>query len=172
MFYAIAHIPTPLQGANPVPIVRLAAPSGTSLPASPAALAGSIPTGATTARPAVVKGSVFEMPPGLPAFLTTQIVVPKTDEDSEFAALANVSRQTGVPFSHAGPDYALVGTKVPFGRPVPSYEFLWYAGKSYIPGTINVNGSGAIAAVNQSLAGGSPAGGNLAGGSRKPASGG
>ena len=164
MFFAIAHIPTPLQGANPVPIIRLAAPSGTSLPASPAALAGSIPTGATPSRrpqdtgatpakPAVVNGAVFEMPPGLPAFLTKQITVPKTDEDSEFAALASVAQQTGVPFTHTGPDYALVGTKVPFGQPVPSYEFLWYVGKSYIPGTINVNGSGAIAAVNQKTAG-------------------
>jgi hypothetical protein len=168
MFYAIAHIP---QGANPAPIIRLAAPSGTSLPALQAALAGSIPTGATPsqgatpAKPAVVKGSVFEMPPGLPAFLTKQIVVPKTDEDSEFAALASVARQTGVPFSHTGPDYALVGTKVPFGRPVPSYEFLWYVGKSYIPGTVDIDGSGAIKAVNQSLAGGSLAGG----GNQKPA---
>ncbi len=168
MFYAIAP-----HTAQIAPIVRLAAPSGTPLPALQATLAGSIPTGATPsqganpqpATPAVVKGSVFEMPPGLPAFLTKQIVVPKTDEDSEFAALASVARQTGVPFSHTGPDYALVGTKVPFGKPVPSYEFLWYVGKSYIPGTVDINGSGAIKAVNQSL---SP-GATFAGGNQKPA---
>ena len=156
MFFAIAHIPTPLQGANPVPIIRLAAPSGTPLPPAtlPAALAGSIPTGATPVKPAVVKGSVFEMPPGLPAFLTKQIVVPKMDEDSEFAALASVARQTDVPFSHTGPDYALVGTKVPFGQPVPSYEFLWYVGHSYLPGTVYIDGSGAIKAVNQKTAAG------------------
>lgn len=155
MFYAIVHIAAPLQalqaatGANPVPIIRLAAPSGAPLPSA------RLPS----ARP-VVKGSVFEMPPGLPAFLTKQIVVPKGDQSSEFAALASVARQTGVPFSHTGPDYALVGTKVPFGKPVPSYEFLWYVGKSYIPGTVDINGSGAIKAVNQSLAGGNqkPAG--------------
>ena len=156
MFYAIAHIPTPPQAPNPVPIIRLAAPSGTPLTALQAA------TGATPVKPAVVKGSVFEMPPDLPAFLTKQIVVPTTDEDSEFAALASVARQTDVPFSHTGPDYALVGTKVPFGKPVPSYEFLWYVGHSYLPGTVYIDGSGAIKAVNQSLAGGS----------RKPASGG
>ena len=160
MFYAIAHIAAPLQGANPVPIIRLAAPSGTPPPATP-----SPPARLPGATPAVVKGSVFEMPPGLPAFLTKQIVVPKTDEDSEFAALASVARQTGVPFSHTGPDYALVGTKVPFGKPVPSYEFLWYVGKSYIPGTVDINGSGAIKAVNQSL---SP-GATFAGGNQKPA---
>ena len=155
MFYAIAHIPTPLRGANPVPIIRLAAPSGTSLQAATGATPSRRPqdTGATPAKPAVVKGSVFEMPPGLPAFLTKQIVVPKMDEDSEFAALANVARQTGVPFSHTGPDYALVGTKVPFGQPVPSYEFLWYVGHSYLPGTVYIDGSGAIKAVNQKTAG-------------------
>lgn len=146
MWFAIAHI------QQPAPIVRRVLPAASGSPA-PAA-----PNG-VTAPPSPVNGAVFEMPPGLPAFLTKQITVPKADEDSEFAALASVARQTGVPFTHTGPDYALVGTKVPFGRPVPSYEFLWYAGKSYIPGTINVNGSGAIAAVNQSLAGGNLAGG-------------
>jgi hypothetical protein len=98
------------------------------------------------------------MPAGLPAFLTQQVTVPIADEHSEFAAIASVSRQTSVPFTHKGPDYALVGTKVPFGKPVPAYEFLWYVGQSYIPGTVNIDGSGAIHAVNQSLAG-IPAGG-------------
>ncbi len=170
MFFAIAHIKQPPAGVQPPAIVRLATPPGATPPgatpsrrpqgtgATPSP--GATPTTLPSASPArVVRGSVFEMPPGLPAFLTQQIVVPKTDEDSEFAALASVARQTGVPFSHTGPDYALVGTKVPFGQPVPSYEFLWYVGHSYLPGTVYINGSGAIAAVNQSLAGGSLAGG-------------
>ncbi|MBU2862024.1 hypothetical protein HF290_17050 [Acidithiobacillus ferrooxidans] len=150
MFYAIAHIPQP---ANPAPIVRLVQPAAASVQ----------PPAAQSA----VNGAVFEMPAGLPAFLRKIITVPTGDQSSEFAALASVAQQVAVPFSHKGPDYALVGTKVPFGKPVPSYEFLWYVGKSYIPGTVSIDGSGAITAVNQSLAGGSPAGG-----SPKPASGG
>jgi len=152
MYFAIAHIPSPLQGANPVPIVR---PAATGAPVQP------------PAAQSAVNGAVFEMPAGLPAFLRKIITVPTGDESSEFATLQSVAQQVAVPFSHKGPDYALVGTKVPFGKPVPSYEFLWYVGKSYIPGTVSIDGSGAITAVNQSLAGGSPAGG-----SPKPASGG
>jgi hypothetical protein len=142
MFYAIAHIDQPPAVVQPAPMIRQPTPGGAPLPSA------RLPS----ARP-VVRGSVFEMPPGLPAFLTKQIVVPKTDEDSEFATLASVARQTGVPLSHTGPDYALVGTKVPFGKPVPSYELLWYIGHSYLPGTVYINGSGAIKAINQKTAG-------------------
>lgn len=164
MFYAIAHIPSPLQGANPLPIVRPVHPaaSGKGRPATSGAPVPVQPP----ASP--VNGAVFEMPAGLPAFLRKIITVPVGDESSEFATIQSVAQQVGVSFSHKGPDYALVGTKVPFGKPVPSYEFLWYVGQSYIPGTVSIDGSGAITAVNQSLAGGSLAGGSLAGGSPKP----
>ncbi|MHB1643690.1 MAG: hypothetical protein ACYCS8_13745 [Acidithiobacillus sp.] len=139
MYFAIAHIPSPLQGANPAPIVRLVKPAASGAPAQPPA--------------SPVNGAVFEMPAGLPAFLRKIITVPAGDESSEFATLQSVAQQVAVPFSHKGPDYALVGTKVPFGKPVPSYEFLWYVGKSYIPGTVSIDGSGAITAVNQKTAG-------------------
>lgn len=132
MFYALAHIAPP-------PIV-----SKTLSAAKPV-----IEPMPSSAAPQVVHGSVFEMPAGLPAFLRKPVVVPKSDEYSEFATLASVAQQVGVSFSHNGPDYALYKTKVPFGRPVPSYEFLWYVGKSYIPGTVIINGSGAIRVVNQ-----------------------
>ena len=135
MFYALAQLPPP-----PPPVIRV-------LPAA-------TPPGrpAVTTPPAqtkVVQGSVFEMPPGLPAFLTKPVVVPRADADSEFAVVASVALQVGVPFTHSGPDYALLGTQVPFGRPVPAYELLWYAGHSYVPGMIDVDGSGAIRVVNQ-----------------------
>ncbi|BDB13378.1 hypothetical protein [Acidithiobacillus ferrooxidans] len=158
MFYAIAHIPSPLQGVNPAPIVRLVHPAASGAPAAPG-----MPSGPALVPAPPVNGAVFEMPAGLPAFLRKIITVPTGDESSEFAAIQSVAQQVAVPFSHKGPDYALVGTKVPFGKPVPSYEFLWYVGQSYIPGTVSIDGSGAITAVNQSLAGGSP---------KKPASGG
>lgn len=145
MFYALAQLPPP-----PPPVIRVlpAAPlSGSTSPAaSPAPqIIKMLPTPARK----VVQGSVFEMPPGLPAFLTKPVVVPKADAYSEFAVVASVARQVGVPFTHSGPDYALLGTQVPFGRPVPAYELLWYAGHSYVPGMIDVDGSGAIRVVNQ-----------------------
>lgn len=136
MFYALGHIYTP-----PAAIVRPAISRSANPPASPSS--------------SKVKGSVFEMPAGLPPFLKKVITVPLSDQSSEFAALKSVAKQVGVAFSHAGPDYALAGTKVPFGKPVPSYEFLWYVGKTYIPGTVNINGSGAISAVNQKPSAGS-----------------
>jgi hypothetical protein len=89
------------------------------------------------------------MPAGLPPFLKKLVTVPVADETSEFAAVQSVARQISAPFTHKGPDYALVGTSVPFGKPCPAYEFLWYIGESYVPGTLNINGSGAIAAINQ-----------------------
>ena len=144
MFYALGHIYTP--PAAIVRIVRPAISGSTNPPASPLAASPS---------PSTVQGSVFEMPAGLPPFLKKVIMVPLSDQSSEFATLKSVSRQIGVAFSHTGPDYALAGTKVPFGKPVPSYEFLWYVGKTYIPGTVNINGSGAISAVNQKPSAGS-----------------
>ena len=89
------------------------------------------------------------MPPGLPAFLKKPVTVPVADEASEFAALAYVAKRAGAPFSHTGPDFALADTKVPFGKPVPVYEFLWYVGNSYIPGMVDIDGSGAIRAQNR-----------------------
>lgn len=136
MWFAIAHI------QQPAPIVRLAKPAASG------ATAPSAPNG-VTAPLSPVNGAVFEMPAGLPAFLRKIVTVPVADEFSEFAALNSVATQVSIPFTHKGPDYALISTSVPFGKPVPSYEFLWYVGKSYIPGTIDVNGSGALAAVNQ-----------------------
>jgi hypothetical protein len=129
MYFAIAHI------QQPAPIVR---------PGKPAA-----PKAASSTPSPSINGAVFEMPAGLPPFLKKLVTVPVSDKSSEFAALNSVARQVSVPFTHKGPDYALYGTQVPFGKPVPAYEFLWTIGRSYIPGTINVNGSGAITAVNQ-----------------------
>lgn len=140
MWYALGHI------EQPAPIIRMAQPSSG---AGATATQGMQPPAVQPAAPAVTKGSVFEMPPGLPPFLKKQITVPVGDASSEFAAIAYVAQQAGVPFTHQGPDYALLGTKVPFGKPVPVYEFLWYLGKSYVPGVVNINGSGAIAADNQ-----------------------
>ena len=134
MWFAIAHI------EQPAPIVRRVLPAISGTPAQSATTPG-------TTSP--VNGEVFEMPAGLPAFLRKIVTVPVSDESSEFAALNSVAGQVSVPFTHKGPDYALISTRVPFGKPVPAYEFLWYLGQSYIPGTINVNGSGSVAAVNQ-----------------------
>jgi len=89
------------------------------------------------------------MPAGLPPYLKKMVAVPVSDEYSEFAALKSVSRQIGVPFSHTGPNYALLDTRVPFGKPVPSYEFLWYVGHSYIPGTLTLQADGNISASNR-----------------------
>ncbi len=136
MWYAQGHI------EQPAPIVRFATPAG----ATPSQRAG---PPARPLPPTVVKGSVFEMPAGLPPFLKKQVIVPVADETSEFAAVQSVALQISTPFTHKGPDYALVGTSVPFGKPCPAYEFLWYIGESYVPGTLNINGSGAIAAINQ-----------------------
>ena len=137
MWYALGHI------EQPAPIIRMA---------QPAARVGAGRSLGTQA-PTVTKGSVFEMPAGLPPFLKKQITVPAGDANSEFATLGYVAQQAGIPFTHTGPDYALLGTKVPFGKPVPVYEFLWYVGKSYVPGVININGSGALAAANQKSGG-------------------
>lgn len=145
MFYAEAHIFTPppaiVRPVNPKQLVIQSLPNSVQV----------LPNSKTqsTAPSKKVRGSVFEMPPHLPAFLKKQVVVSVSTKSSEFAALASVSQQIGVPFSHTGPDYALYGTKVPFGKPVPAYEFLWYVGKSYVPGTVNINGSGSITAANQ-----------------------
>jgi hypothetical protein len=139
MWFAIAHI------NPPAPIVRPVTPAVSGNANSGKANAA---TGSPAAR-STVNGAVFEMPAGLPSFLKKLVMVPKSDEFSEFAALQSVAQQVGVPFTHTGPDFALIGTQVPFGKPVPSYEFLWYVGQSYIPGTVNVNGSGAIAVANR-----------------------
>jgi len=144
MWFAIAHI-------QPVPILRAASPTASSAPSSAGGMSGSSGTASTKQPSTVVKGSVFEMPAGLPPFLKKLVTVPKSDEYSEFTALKSVAHQVGVPFSHTGPDFALIGTNVPFGKPVPSYEFLWYVGQSYIPGTLNIDGSGAIVAKNSAL---------------------
>lgn len=132
MWYALGHIETP----PPAPIVRLVKP------------ASGKPLGAGSSAPAVTKGSVFEMPAGLPPFLKKVITVPVRYETSEIAAVRYVARQAGVPFSSTGPDYALLGTAVPFGKPVPVYEFLWYIGQSYVPGVIHIDGSGAVRVNN------------------------
>ena len=137
MWFAIAHI-------QPVPIIRAASPTVSGKVNSTSG-AAAFPQAAKSA----INGAVFEMPAGLPPFLKKLVTVPKSDEFSEFTALKSAAQQVGVPFSHTGPDFALIGTKVPFGKPVPCYEFLWYVGQSYIPGMVNVNGSGAIAATNQ-----------------------
>ncbi len=145
MFYAEAHIFTPPA------VVRPVAPHNSISLLTKQPIVQVLPNSKTqaTAPSKKVRGSVFEMPPHLPAFLKKQVVIPVGTKSSEFAALASVSQQIGVPFSHTGPDYALYGTKVPFGKPVPAYEFLWYVGKSYVPGTVNINGSGSIMAANQ-----------------------
>ena len=139
MWYALGHILTP-----PPAITRPAAPRKPVITTAPAS-----PSPTASQPPATVKGAVFEMPTGLPAFLKKTVTVPLSDQPSEFAALKSVARQIGVSFSHTGPDYALTGTKVPFGTPVPAYEFLWYAGNSYVPGVVDIKGGGAISAVNQ-----------------------
>ena len=146
MWYALGHIEQP----TPAPIIRTVQPASGAGVAIPR---GKQPPAVQSTAPAVTKGSVFEMPPGLPPFLKKQVTVPSADASSEFGTLAYVAQQAGVPFTHKGPDYALLGTKVPFGKPVPVYEFLWYIGKSYVPGVININGSGAIAANNQKESG-------------------
>lgn len=151
MFYAIAHIPQPVPMIRPAPIVRLVRPAAPSSPLPALQVAtGTTPAASFASRRGPVNGAVFEMPAGLPAFLRQIVTVPVTDETSEFAAIESVARQTGMPFSHKGPDYALVGTKVPFGKPVPSYEFLWYVGHSYIPGTVKFYGV-TIVAVNKQV---------------------
>ena len=144
MWYALGHI------EQPAPIIRTTQPSsGTGVGTAQ----GKQPPAVQPPAPAVTRGSIFEMPPDLPPFLKKQVTVPSGDASSEFGALTYVAQQAGVPFTHKGPDYALLGTKVPFGKPVPVYEFLWYIGKSYVPGVININGSGAIAANNQKESG-------------------
>ena len=143
MWYALGHI------EQPAPIIRMTQPATGARPGKP--LGAGMPLGNQGVT--VTKGSIFEMPPGLPPFLKKQITVPVGDTNSEFTALSYVAQQAGVSFTHKGPDYALLGTKVPFGKPVPVYEFLWYVGKSYVPGVININGSGALAAVNQKSGG-------------------
>ncbi|MGC9216492.1 hypothetical protein [Acidithiobacillus sp.] len=135
MWYAIAHIELP------APSIRVSRPATSGTGKKPVI---------SSQPPKVTKGAVFEMPAGLPPFLKKLITVPVGDETSEFTAVQSLARQVGVPFTHKGPDYALMGTAVPFGKPVPAYEFLWYIGQSYVPGTLNINGSGAIAAHNQS----------------------
>jgi hypothetical protein len=147
MWFAIADIVPPIVQAAPIasPVSQTA---GNTLTASQAAASQASPQ--AIAAPAPVENrAVFQMPAGLPPYLKKMVTVPKADEFSEFAALKSVAHQVGVPFSHTGPNYALLDTRVPFGKPVPSYEFLWYVGQSYIPGTVNVNGSGAIAVANQ-----------------------
>ena len=143
MWIALGHIETP------PPIVRLVAPAPAgALPAAPQPPAGASGP-LVSGPPSTVRGSVFEMPPGLPAFLKKPVTVPVADEASEFAALAYVAKRAGAPFSHTGPDFALADTRVPFGKPVPVYEFLWYVGNSYIPGVVDINGGGAIRAQNR-----------------------
>ena len=164
MFYALGHIFTPPAIVRPATAPQKPAIGGggsqkpvittspaASLPA--ASLPAASPSSATSSQGATVKGNVFEMPAGLPPFLKKAVTVPLSDQSSEFAALKVVAQNIGVPFSHTGPDYALVGTHVPFGKPVPAYEFLWYVGKSYVPGTVNINGSGSITVANQKTQG-------------------
>lgn len=146
MWYALGHIYQP-------PVTPPPAISRMVQPAKPALLPSAPVAVPTPTAPKVTKGAVFEMPANLPAFLRKVVTVPDSDKTSEFAALKYVAKQAGVPFSHTGPDYALMGTKVPFAHPVPAYEFLWYVGNSYIPGVLNANGNGAIVVGNSKPAG-------------------
>ena len=150
MWLAIADIYLPLPIAQPAPIAS---------PVSPTAATGSAPIALQTSTPVapspapvakpVVNKPAFGMPAGLPPFLKKMVTVPVSDEYSEFAALKSVAHQVGVSFSQTGPNYALLDTRVPFGKPVPSYEFLWYVGHSYIPGTLIIQSNGAISVSNR-----------------------
>jgi len=145
MWFAIADIVQPVQIVQPAPIASpVSQTAGNTLTASQAAASQASPQ----AMPAPHRPE-FQMPAGLPPYLKKMVAVPVSDEYSEFAALKSVSRQIGVPFSHTGPNYALLDTRVPFGKPVPSYEFLWYVGHSYIPGTLTLQADGNISASNR-----------------------
>lgn len=82
--------------------------------------------------------TVHIIPAGLPLYMWKSIKVPKQDVFSEFKTLRYISKKTGVHFSHSGPDYALLGCKIPYGKFTTVYNILYDLGHSYVPGTLEV----------------------------------
>ena len=104
---------------------------------------GQFPETAIAQQPVPVVRPVHSF--GMPAALKKVIVVPRRYDLSVDAAVRYVAQHIGFQVSTVGPDQALLGDHVPFGRPVSAYAFLWAAGTA-LPGNmaIRVNGSGSV----------------------------
>ncbi|MHB1494235.1 MAG: hypothetical protein ACYCUY_02140 [Acidithiobacillus sp.] len=108
---------------------------------------GQLPETAIAQQPVPIARPVHSLgtPHDLPMALKKVIVVPWRYDLSVDAAVRYVAQHIGFQVSTVGPDQALLGDHVPFGRPVSAYAFLWAAGTA-LPGNmaIQVNGSGSV----------------------------
>ncbi len=91
---------------------------------------------------------------GVPAAFEQPMVLPLRYRLSEQGALHYIARSLHVPLTFTGPDYALLGEHLPYGKPTPAIQLLTrIANLSYIEGQFTVAASGAIVVHNDPLDG-------------------
>lgn len=161
MWYALTS--KPLAASLTAALLANAAVMGTgwALQSPPAHPVASQPVTLHPARPAAIHIQVHLIPvrpprtfSGVPAAFEQPLVLPIRYRLSERGALTYIAKRLGVPLSFSGPDYALLGEHLPYGKPTPAIQLLTrIANLSYIEGHFAVAASGAIVVHNDPLDG-------------------